>query len=187
MNKFEELYFFWLVGFVCDRIEIGKYRSVLEDLYFKEFRWTFEMDENVVGWGLYLRDRFLDESPSGRRYAKIYGENDNPCSILEVMVALSINMEDKIASNDEFGDRTSEWFWAMMASLGLDIYDEKYYNESKIDDILEKFLDRRYRKDGKGGLFWFKSRVKKASNLMNLWEQAMNWLSDEMEKNGEIW
>lgn len=187
MDKNEQLYFFWLLKFVCDRREIANYKLVLEDLYLKDYRWTLEMDENLAGWGLYLRERYIDESPTGRRYAKIYGESDKKCSVLEMMVALCINMEDKIASNEDFGDRTSEWFWGMMSCLGLDIYDNDHYFEDEIDEILENFLDRKVQKDGKGGLFPQKVGRQKCQKTKNFWEQATNYLSEVLENNGEIW
>lgn len=179
MNRTEQLYFFWLVGFVCHNDEIRSYRKVLEALYSKEFRWLLEMDENLAGNGIHMRYRYADEKPGVNDDIL---DDDRPCNVLEMMVALAISME-YIMQNSLFGDRTDEWFWEMMDNLGLSYYDDKHFDDKKVDDILEIFLDRKYKNGGKGNLFCYKSCYKSEE----IWKQATNWLSKKAKKNGEIW
>ena len=70
-----------------------------------------------------------------------------------MMIALAMRMENDILHDDEYGDRTSQWFWMMIENLGLaDEYDQ-FYREYYVQMTLDKFLRREYKPSGKGGLF----------------------------------
>ena len=73
------------------------------------------------------------------------------------MVALAIRCEKDIMDDPYKGDRTRQWFWRMIVSLGLNGMNDDYYDESTVDDILYRFLWRRYKKTGEGGLFTIKN------------------------------
>ena len=56
-------------------------------------------------------------------------------------------------SNDVFGDRTGYWFWLMIDNLGLGNMVNSQFDSTKVDNIIDNFLNRTYEKNGKGGLF----------------------------------
>ena len=76
------------------------------------------MDADRAEDGINLRYRFGYEN--GYESAMIASYlDDRPCSVLEMMVALSMKMEEQIMDDPDIGDRTSVWFWKMIDNLGL--------------------------------------------------------------------
>lgn len=177
MERLENLYFEWLINFVCTPEEIQKYSLLLLELHDFEFVPLVELDGNLVDNCLSMRDRFL-------------GKNDYimdfPVSILEILVYISVEIEDTLMTNSKYGDRTGLWFWSMIDSLGLIKYDNLRYDEPKIDGILQNFVDRKWKKNGKGGLFTFKNGEEICDKNENIWSIAMRWLSNFAKKDGEI-
>ena len=141
-------YYRWLVGLVCDRYHAKYYSKLLKDLYERDFYWSIELDEDRAIDGISLRDRFLDESRS-----KTIPPMDEDCSVLEMMAALAIRCEREVHGTNSDYDGTSDWFWGMIVSLGLDRNDDGDYDPDLTDAVLETFLERRYKRNGKGGLF----------------------------------
>ena len=103
-----------------------------------------------------------------------------PCSVLEMMLALSIRCEEHIMDDPEIGNRTGEWFWIMIVNLGLGSMDDTRYDEEYVDDILDKFLNREYDADGTGGLFPVRNPRYAQYDLRNvdIWYQ-LNWYLQE--------
>lgn len=174
MKRNERLYFDFLTDFVCSGREKVEFSKVLEQLFYKTFISYDELDDNLIYNSMELREK----------YSKSY-IFDFDCTVLELMVYLSIEIEDSIMANNEYGDRTGLWFWSMMSSLGLNFYDNFNYNSVEIDRILENFIEKRYEKSGKGGLFAVKNPSKNARNE-NIWSQAMNFVSEFAQEDGEI-
>ena len=77
---------------------------------------------------------------------------DGPCSVFEMMVALAQRCE-AVMDDPKIGDRTGQWFWGMIASLGLNGMSDNHYDEKYVKDVINRFLDREYEPNGKGGLF----------------------------------
>lgn len=138
-----DLYFDWLVGIVSNSVKARKFDRVLRILYETPFRAVLEipMDINRGEDGLYLRSVFFEETN-----IKL---PDYPCSILEVMVALAQRCEHDIMHDDMLGDRTERWFWEMVSNLGI----TQNSGDEKVCAILDRFLNRQYAANGKGGLF----------------------------------
>ena len=55
--------------------------------------------------------------------------------------------------NTEYGNRTDQWFWSMVTSLGLGSMNDERFDKVCASDVIERFLDREYKPNGKGGLF----------------------------------
>ena len=83
--------------------------------------------------------------------------DDDPCSVLEMMIALAIRCEENIMDNPEVGDRTGQWFWGMIANLGLGAMYNSRFDREYVDETIARFLNRDYDPDGKGGLFRVKN------------------------------
>lgn len=187
MNDLDYLYYVWLLKNVCDIEEISDYECLFKHLFNEEFRFLMDLDENCAIYGLELRELFLENSVVGRIYMENGQDFSNEfCSILELLVSLAMHMESEIMSNDSYGDRTSLWFWDMIESLGLKKYENERFDAIEIDAKLDIFMDRRHSKTGKGGLFTIKNSKIDMRNV-DIWAQAMKYLSEIAVKNGEIW
>lgn len=151
IKSVREEYFNWLFDLVCgDRYsESVSFKELLKYLHSVEFEWSIPKDENRAKDGTNLRYRYsmrngFDDVPSS-----LYG----PCSVLEMMIALSIRCEEDIMDNPQMGDRTGQWFWGMVSNLGLGSMTDTRFNKQYIDEVITRFLNREYEPDGEGGLF----------------------------------
>lgn len=151
-NTINDVYFEWLFNLVCGNrySKHISYEKLLTHLRNKEFRYVIDRDENRAEDGIDLRYRFAYEH-AGIEDAEMY--ISGPCSVLEMMIALAIRCEEDIMDDSSLGNRTAQWFWSMITSLGLGPMTDNRYNERIVEDILEQFLDRNYEPDGRGGLF----------------------------------
>ena len=143
-------YFKWL----CDHIRKnhGKdyisFNKLLGRLHDIEFIYLITMDENRAESGMDLRWRFAYEN----RLSTVPSCLDGPCSVLEMMVALAIDCES-IMDDTRYGDRTGQWFWGMIANLGLGSMTDNNFDPEYVDEVVDRFLYREYEYNGKGGLF----------------------------------
>lgn len=168
-------YFNWLYDTVTrDRMvpEISV-KKLLMYLHDTEFTYTIPNDENRYSDGINMRYRFAINNGYENNYKEILGILDGPCSVLEMMVALASRMEETIMDNAQLGDRTGQWFWQMITNMGLggqwnDLFDKDYVAER-----VQKFLDRDYEPNGKGGLFTVRN-VDRDLRKVEIWYQ-MNW------------
>ena len=153
------LYFEWLFDMVCGlRFGSGiSFRKLLTYLHNTEFRYSIPNDKSRAREGENLRHRFaLVQTPNVPEH-EILDILAGPCSVLEMMVALAIYAEEHIMNNPQIGDRTSQWFWNMVVSLGLGDQMDERFDKRHVDDTLQRFLDREYAPNGQGGLFTIRS------------------------------
>ena len=153
-NEIEDEYFEWLCSLVSKQrfAKSISYYQLLHHLHNTQFCWLIPMDRNRAEDGLDLRYRFSIDHGFESDYFASY-LNDPNCSVLEMMVALSIRCEETIMLDGEYGDRTGQWFWGMITSLGLGSMTDDNYDEDYVEEVLITFLSRRYYPDGRGGLF----------------------------------
>lgn len=109
-------------------------------------------DRNRAEDGVDLRFRFAKHKRLSKNDALEWHDR-TPCSVLEMMVALAIRAEEQIMDNPQVGNRTTQWFWGMISSLGLTGMSDNMFDLIDAKDIIERFLNREYSPDGKGGLF----------------------------------
>lgn len=178
-DKIKSLYFKWLLNFVCSSRQKSTYSLMLHDLFEKEFIWIVEYDENLANHGLRLREDFYGSSETVAKMVDMYGEIDDNCSVLEMLIALSIACESSIMTDGEH-DHTRKWFWIMLRNLKLDIYDDMSYDEEEIDEILNIFLLRRYDNYGNGNIFKFKNPGANLTKI-DIWMQLNQYLIERFE------
>ena len=145
-------YFEWLYRSVCKNgfLREVSYRKLLMHLHNTQFYYSIPKDADRAGAGVDLRWRFVCESNYN---VNVLNEMEGPCSVLEMMIALAMYCEDHIMDDTGYGDRTGQWFWGMITNLGIgDMTDDKF-DKQHVDDVITRFLDRKYDPDGKGGLF----------------------------------
>ena len=143
-------YFEWMVGIVCgDRYSKNiSYRKLLMHLHNTIFDYTIPMDANRANDGKKLRRRYSIYHDTWESYLNI-----GDCTVLEMMIALAIRCEEEIMDDPCVGNRTAEWFWGMVTTLGLGSMTDDVYDRREVDYILDRFLNREYEPDGRGGLF----------------------------------
>lgn len=178
-NNIPNKYFNWMYGLVCNgRYNEGQpYRRLLTHLHDREFHYILDMDENRAADGVDLRYRFAYEN--NYDYAAIARYLDTrECSVLEMMVALAIRCEDDNMGDPDIGNRTGQWFFVMLESLGLKTMTDDIFNEQYVDDVIDCFLERRYKRNGEGGLFTI-SNPCRDMRTAEIWYQ-MSWYLDEL-------
>ena len=167
-------YFEWLWNFTKCRGH-SQNRKIITLLHNIEFRYSIPMDANREEDGIDLRYRFITEVGIPKNYQEVYGYLDGPCSVLEMMIALAIRCEESIMDDPDIGDRTSEWFWLMMKNLGLDYMSDRKFDRDIAEKKISIFLDRRYKRNGEGGLFVVNGR--RDLRKVEIWYQ-MCWYLD---------
>lgn len=173
MNKvvLRNEYFDWMCRLIWD-IRRPHYRKLLHYLDGVIFQYTIPMDGNRAADGVDLRYRFGYEN--GHSNAMIASLLDTePCSMLEMLVALAFRCEEHIMSDPDIGDRTNVWFWEMIDSLGLAGMTDDRFDINYSDEVVSRFFDHAYARDGKGGLFTIPNSAKDMRTA-ELWSQ-MNW------------
>ena len=165
-------YFEWIYALVSRARP--SWRKLLRLLHKREFVYILDMDGNRADDGTDLRYRFGYEQGYGPTVILTYLDN-RPCSVLEMMVAISIRCEEHIMENPDVGDQTGRWFWGMIESLGLSAMSDGFFDEAAANRVITTFLRREYRPDGRGGLFvveGFPGDLRK----IEIWYQMMEYL-----------
>lgn len=173
-NKMEAEYLEWMYSLVSDGRWLGAtdYRGLLALLHETVFTYRLPMDLNRYCDGLDLRYRFGEEHGYSDEQVRLYLDQ-TPCSVLEMMVALSIRCEENIMDDPAMGDRTGLWFWTMVVNMGLAAMDGPRFDSERAQRIVRRFLDGEYEKDGTGGLF----RVEGVDmRSMEIWYQMCRYL-----------
>lgn len=147
------------------KVDAYDYTLLLGYLFAREFTWLIPMDENRAEDGLGLRyEHGLHDS-----------YDHKPCSVLEVLIALSVNWEHEITYDFKKGDRSSDWFWEMLDNLGLLNYPDYRFDRENVEEIVDIFLNRTYQKNGEGGIFPLKTGINDQRKC-ELWIQLQNYL-----------
>jgi hypothetical protein len=154
-NNIINHYFDWMYDKVSqDRFPDDiSYRKLLMYLHTVKFVSVIHQDINRELDGVNLRWKFACDIGEKDNYREIALFLEGPCTVLEMMIALAIRCEQTIMDDAAYGDRTGQWFWGMINSLGLgNMYDE-HFNKDEAYIIVSRLLNRSYQPDGKGGLF----------------------------------
>lgn len=167
-------YFDWMYQLVCGRFGRASYKRLLTYLYDREFTYLLDLDGNRASDGEDLRYRFGSEAGYLDPIIATYLDN-RPCSVLEMMVALAIRCEEHIMEDSDIGDRTGQWFWEMIVSLGLDDMSDDRFDIWHTGEIIDIFLEREYKRDGRGSLFTVE-HAKKDMRTTEIWYQMCAYL-----------
>ena len=180
-NRLQDEYFDWMCHIVdCDNC----HRTLLSRLNDIEFVYILPMDGNRAEDGIDLRYRFGHECRYDDPMIASYLD-DHPCSVLEMMVALSIRCEEHIMCDPDIGDRTPVWFWGMIESLGLSNMINSHFSKPYVDATIDIFLNREYDRNGEGGLFTVHDRTKDMRSI-EIWYQMCLYLNEYDEEGGDI-
>lgn len=173
-DQIQNDYFEWMIRIVCGErySKETSYRRLLMHLHTTVFDYTIPMDANRADDGIQLRRRYcLYHGQIDRSYLNI-GE----CTVLEMMIALALRCEEEIMDDPDVGDRTSQWFWLMVTNLGLGGITDDSYDREYVSDVLDRFLNREYEPNGRGGLFWIRKCTDDLRDI-EIWRQMMWYLN----------
>ena len=169
----ERRYFNWIYGLVCDDDYLS-YKKLLLSLYNIEFTYEYILDGNRAKDGVSFRYRFGYENGYSNEEINTYLDN-KPCSVLEMMIALSFRIEEEIMINSKYGNRTGQWFWGMVVSLGLGSMENRFFDEKYVAGVIDRFLNRDYEPNGRGGLFTIKNTERDLRSV-DIWCQMCEYL-----------
>lgn len=172
----EQDYFHWL----CEMMDVERmdraYWLLAKDLWQTPFYSLVPHDENRAMDGLALREEYLDET-NYPRYIRLEGE----CSVFEMLVALARRIDFEMSDPYVDGDDSCHWFWTMIENLDLADYDDEHYVELdgmiEVPEKLDRFLERTYRRNGKGGLFPL-MRTSADQRKVEIWYQMNEYLME---------
>lgn len=150
----EQEYFEWMYDLVCGGryAKENSHKKLLSYLHEVEFIYSMSEDSNRAEDGESLRYHFAYENYSHADRDFIIDCLSRPCSVLEMMIALAIRCEETM-DDPSIGDRTGQWFWKMIVNLGLGGMYDRRFDVAIADDVIDRFLNREYEPDGRGGLF----------------------------------
>ena len=180
-DRLNDEYFNWLYRLVCGE-QSTSYKKLLKFLHNKDFNYSIPLDENRYLDGIEMRYYFGDAFNYSQSMVSSILDN-KPCSMLEMMVALSDRCERDIMQTSEKGYCPDRWFFAMINSLGLADMDDDHFVEYRASNIIDIFLNRDYESNGKGGLFTLR-RPKRDLRNVEIWCQLMWYLNELEEENG---
>lgn len=169
-NEIKYDYWIWLrnlIGANNPESHRSRYFMLLWKLQETEFYWTVDYDANRAEDGKDLRGYFSEAT------GKDASTLDGPCSLLEMMVALSRRYDGEVG--DVNSSNVPDIFWGMIERLGLGVMDDEKYDIETVDSILTCLMDRTYCTDGKGGLFPLKNPPKNQRKV-EIWYQMQAYI-----------
>lgn len=175
-------YRLWLNNQVANEFS-SDYIQLLAVLWRTEFFAEYANDENRAADAKALRDEFVSSIGTGIDIPGHVGGVNNadylklkatPVRLLEVMISLSKRISG-IISVDANTDR---YFWEMVSSLDLNKFDDQHFNVSIVQNRINNFFAHKYKRSGKGGLFFIK-KIGPEYNapMLDIWTQAMAWIN----------
>jgi hypothetical protein len=177
MNKTEmqNEYFQWLCDLVQVNHEKASYWILAQELHKKKFKWFIPHDDNRAMDGEKLRDEFAEEM----RYRN-YEALETECSMFEMLIALAKRV-DIMTYEPHAGNKLEQWFWDILGNVGLTKYtDDEFYRmhgTARVDHILNTINERKYKRNGEGGLFPL-HLAKKDQRKVEIWYQMSAFLDE---------
>lgn len=175
----ESDYVMWMYHMMCDGVttatgEPVTFYQLFRTLHGMLFTYTVIMDENRLHDGLALRSRYAHETNQDPEIVFERLQN-SPCSVLEMMIALSLRISDIMYDSDDEHD-AKFWFWGMISSLQIaEVAHDGDYNPEVVRIAIHRFLTRKYSNDGTGSLFPNTEGLN-YYNERQIWDQAMYYL-----------
>lgn len=151
------------------------YSNLFRVLANTDFTYQMTLDRNRELAGLQLRDRYSYE-------AGIYLSDvaEGPCSVLEMLVALCLDMCDQSLVTDP-----KVFFLDILGNL--EVYEEYdgNFSEYYVKRRLDIWLERKYSRNGKGGIL-----ITKQPNVdmrkLDIWSQMSVFLNDFYPMNEDF-
>lgn len=173
-------YFRWLYAQI-EKSDSSGLEDFIFDLHSYPFMSLIPNDDNRVEEGLELRYKFADEENVTLSKDML----SESCTLLEMLVALADRM-DYILFDPSKANRRWLWFWLFIDNLRLRKYandDEKGVISRKRNFnriIINKFLNREYLANGKGGLFPLENPTSDQREV-EIWYQMSAYINENYD------
>lgn len=167
----DDRYLEWLylqIGAVRNRNPRRSFWHLAKQLYITPFEWSVPNDDNRCEDGTDLRWEFLD----GEHIDADPSWMGLQCSVLEMMIALA-----RRASFEAKGT-PGDWFWLFAQNLQIRGYNDSIYStaiEREVTETLQRFINRKYDYDGRGGLFPLRN-PRQDQTRVELWYQMSAYM-----------
>lgn len=174
MMGLQELYSDWMRKFVFRNArEREHYGYLLDALDASMFYFSIPMDENRMTDGIDLRYRFAYENGYDNHEVENALRHNSSCSMLEMMVALSIKGDEHILYDFDTGGRADYIFKIMLESLEFENMTNDRFDPGYVEMKINNLLNHNYDYNGYGGLFVVKN-PRRDMREVDIWYQ-MNW------------
>lgn len=150
----------WRVGF-----DGKKYDWLMDKIHDSPFEATIERDWNRAEDGKMLRDDFFENSDLEIDY-------DKPCSVLEMLVGLSIRIDEEFIGNPN-NPHPEVIFEEMLENLGV-LYCS---SNEQIMNIIERWILREFDYNGEGSIFPIKN-PNTDQRYLEIWDQMQEYLDE---------
>ena len=146
----------------CD--EFDNYQMLLIQLQNIPFRAIREMDKNQIRRGDEFRERLANKYYIRYNFCV-------PVSVLEVLLALADGFSTVLyVPGDQQFEGMCDIFGLFLENLNLLSYDDDNFNCKKVDDIINKWMNLEYNRDGTKGNIVCKPGFNKLKDL-DIWMQ----------------
>lgn len=182
-EKLKDRYFKWL----CSLVRINAWRGynyyiLAKRLHQKSFYGLVGNDDDRGSDGKHLRFLFANTCEAHGKLKETLDILEGPASCLEMLAALAMRIANWLDGNDS---ATGYWFHTMIDNLGLDGYnDYRWIRHARpadeVERILDIWLERRYGRDGKGGLFPLANPAGDQRNK-EIWNQMNQYLAENYD------
>ena len=156
-----------------DRTATSSYWRLFEALYNIDYYSVIDNDTNRAIDGVTLREHF--DYDTNNKYGICTLIGDKPCSVLEMMIALSSKMEEDFLYNDE--EYVPIIFLEMIDNLGLSAMTDNNSDQEYVESVIDRFLRRDFEYDGYGSLFVLRHPFRDLRDV-ETW-MAMTWYLNE--------
>ena len=176
-----ELYFNWLLNLVCTHREKQDYEDLMRLLFRVDFRYSIRRDENRAADGVDLRSMFADEYEID--YETRHEAISGPCSVLEMMVALSRRATYSMLDGelDTEDDEMHYIFWLMMENIGLVGLKNGDFSHSRAMRCIDVLLDRKYAYNGENGGLFVVKKPRRDLRKVEIWYQMCWYFSEKLK------
>lgn len=166
-------YRLWLNNKVANDIS-GAYGQLLAILWRTDFiaDETYKTDVNRMESAKSLRDEFASSIDiDNKEYLKL---KDMKVRLIEVMISLAQSINSIISIDDDI----PRYFWNMVVSMEMQKLDDSNFNASSAQKHIDILLEHKYRRNGRGGLFFIKDADPSYNApMLDIWTQAMAWIN----------
>lgn len=174
--EIKKLFFDWKYYLVGQDKPYFKLFNKLDNI---EYKYILSMDENRLIEGIELR--YIIANDLGIDTKDVMAEYDsNKCSVLDMLIALSIDCEEKIMWDPDLGNRTDKWFWEMLTNLNLQNMTDELYDDDYVEEVILKWLNRDYDYCGRGNIFYIKN-PRQDLRKIDTWYQ-LRWYIEDIYK-----
>lgn len=170
----------WLIG-MAEEWCGPQYSALLRKFHSTPFRAILERDENRISDGKELRARFVEQSDKYTYQDMYLYLEECPCSILELILALIIRCDEQIMWDPDAEPQGGKWFADILTSLELNNMTNENYDPDYVEFVLDRFVNRNYAPNGRGGLFIIHYRDDDIREV-EIWYQMMWYLNELIDQ-----